>query len=304
MHVHTIDHVLCPAKLNLFLHITGKRSDGYHLLQSIFVPIDWFDTLHFELRTDGKILRHDLLTKLPHDDLITRAAHLLQQISHTNLGVDISVEKHIPMQAGLGGGSSNAAATLVVLNHLWKLNLSLQQLLDLAVLLGSDVPFFIYNTPCWIEGIGEIITPIKLPDHTFNATLAVLKPANGVSTQQVFSSNLLTNNTKPATISHFTSSIKNEFSVFDFGRNDLQKAATAIEPQIGQALNLLSSICSGHTRMTGSGSTVFGAIRQNIVALDLSTNFLPLGWQLKMCKILDFSPLSKWLPYFKLSKED
>lgn len=296
MQAHTIDHILCPAKLNLFLHVTGKRPDGYHLLQSIFAPIDWYDILHFERRTDGKISRHDLLTPLPQNDLITRAATLLQKTSGTSLGADISIEKHIPMQAGLGGGSANAATVLILLNHLWQLNLTQHQLLGLAVQLGSDVPFFLYNTPCWVEGIGEIITPIQLPPDTFNTAIALLKPNNGVSTQQIFSSNLLTNNTKPATISHFTSSIKNKFSVFDFGRNDLQKAATAIEPEIKQALHQLKSICSGQTRMTGSGSTVFGAVRQNINTPDLSTNFLPLGWQLKMCKILDFSPLSKWLP--------
>ena len=160
--------VPAPAKLNLFLHIVGRRSDGYHLLQSAFMLIDWQDTLHFERRPGGKIEREDLTIALPPDDLITRAARMLQAHTGCTWGAHIAVHKAIPAQAGLGGGSSDAASCLLALNRLWGLGLSVQQLAVLGVQLGADVPFFLHGHNAWVEGIGEKITPIQLPPAQFN----------------------------------------------------------------------------------------------------------------------------------------
>lgn len=302
-----LDNVLSPAKLNLFLHVIGRRPDGYHLLQSAFAAIDWFDVLHFERRNDGLITRHDLTITLPEQDLITRAAHVLQQTYNTSYGADISVEKNIPQQAGLGGGSSNAASTLIALNHLWDLHLSHGQLHALALQLGADVPFFLHNGPAWVEGIGEKISDLALPPATFAIPIAVVKPVHGVSTQQLFSSPLMTRNTKPAKICDFASfelfsdlylnsnvntitpemqittslgnqikselndkqvSGQNPYAVFDFGCNDLQAAAVASQPQIAQALQWLEKFSGGPARMTGSGSAVFAAMRKKTDIFD------------------------------------
>lgn len=296
------EHILSPAKLNLFLHINGQRPDGYHLLQSVIVAIDWFDILHFERRNDGKIKRHDLNTELPQEDLTIRAAQLLQKKTGVSYGVDISIEKHIPMQAGLGGGSSNAATTLTILNQLWKLGLSQQELQALALSLGADVPFFIQNNPAWVEGIGEKLTPIDLPKSFFKQPIAVLKPNKGVATKQIFLSPLLTRNTNPVTMRDFTSyvtaNIKAEqmgeegksLAVFRFGHNDMQNAAMSIEPQISEALNWLKASTGQDARMTGSGSAVFAVLPQEDKLLKQSTNPLPSDWQFKMCKILNTHP--------------
>lgn len=279
-----LENILSPAKLNLFLHVTGQRPDGYHLLQSVFVAIDWYDTLHFERRTDHKIIRHDLnQVPLPQEDLSVRAARLLQQVSGTSFGADISLHKTIPMQAGLGGGSSNAATTLLALNRLWELNLPVSALYPLAQKLGSDVSFFLQSSPAWVEGIGDILTPITLPESMFKTPIAVLKPDHGVATQQIFSSDLLTKNTKPAKIHEFISSTERADTAFTFGRNDLQQAAIAAEPQINQAIHWLEKNGAKNTRMTGSGSSVFGVID----TLNWSNNPPPVSWKLKLCRILD-----------------
>src|SRR5574343_785229 len=160
-----------PAKLNLFLHVTGRRPDGYHLLQSLFVPIDWADTLHLERRGDGRLLRHDLGPALPEDDLCLRAARALQQASCCPLGVDISIDKQVPWGAGLGGGSSDAATVLLGLNRLWGLHWPRERLLALGLTLGADVPFFLGRGPAWVEGIGEILTPLDWPSEAFAVNL-------------------------------------------------------------------------------------------------------------------------------------
>ena len=158
--MNSLFDVPAPAKLNLFLHITGRRADGYHLLQSVFMLIEWCDTLHFELRANGKISREDLTTPLPADDLAINAARALQLATGSSLGAHISIAKSIPAQAGMGGGSSDAASTLLALNRLWQLNLTKQQLAHIGLKLGADVPFFIHGSNAWVEGIGEQITPI------------------------------------------------------------------------------------------------------------------------------------------------
>jgi len=171
-----------PAKINQFLHIVGRRSDGYHLLQSVFVLIDWADTLHFEKRRDGRLARHDLGPTLPADDLCLRAAHSLQQASGTTSGADISVLKQVPWGAGMGGGSSDAATTLLALNRLWGLNWPRARLALLGLSLGADVPFFIGGRNAFVQGIGERLTPLALP----RACVAVVKPAATIATRDIF----------------------------------------------------------------------------------------------------------------------
>ena len=174
-----------PAKLNLFLHITGRRADGYHLLQSVFILIDWADTLHVERRDDGLLRRHDLGPALPADDLSLRAARALQQATGCTLGADISVLKSVPWGAGMGGGSSDAATVLLALNRLWNLNLPRTRLLELATPLGADVPFFVGGNNAFVEGIGERLAPIEWTPHRY----AVVKPAESLGTAGIFSHN-------------------------------------------------------------------------------------------------------------------
>jgi 4-diphosphocytidyl-2-C-methyl-D-erythritol kinase len=270
--------VAAPAKLNLFLHVTGRRADGYHLLQSVFMLIDWCDTLHFERREDGNIERHDLSTPLPADDLIRRAALLLQQTTGTQLGADISIDKRIPAQAGMGGGSSDAASTLLALNRLWNLNLSLPHLERLGLQLGADVPFFLRGRNAWVEGVGEQITPIELPASRF----CVLKPAAGVETAGIFRHPRLERATKPATIAVFAA------DPYGFGHNDLQPVAEMLCPEVSQALGMLES--QGlQARMTGSGSAVFAHCPQGTAAVQL-----PDQWIVRECSNLEVHPLQGW----------
>lgn len=270
--------VPAPAKLNLFLHVTGRRPDGYHLLQSAFVLIDWCDTLHFTIRHDGRITRQDLTTPLPSDDLITRAARALQSRTQCPLGADIAVEKHIPSQAGMGGGSSDAATCLLALNRLWNLRLSTSQLAELGLTLGADVPFFIQGHNAWVEGIGEVITPVHIPD----ARLVVVKPADGVETAAIFSSPQLTRDTKPATIAGFAA------HPFAFGHNDLQPVASRQCPAIARVVDWLETI-GLQGRMTGSGSAVFA---QTLNDVDLGG--VPDAWQVRTCSTLAVHPLQGW----------
>ncbi|NBX14672.1 MAG: 4-(cytidine 5'-diphospho)-2-C-methyl-D-erythritol kinase [Betaproteobacteria bacterium] len=156
--MQSLHDVLAPAKLNLFLHITGRRADGYHLLQSAFMLIDWCDTLHFEVRAGGQLSREDLVSPLPGDDLVLQSARLLQQVTGCTQGAHIQIEKRIPSQAGMGGGSSDAASCLLALNRLWGLNLKVSQLAEIGLRLGADVPFFLRGHNAWVQGVGEQIT--------------------------------------------------------------------------------------------------------------------------------------------------
>ncbi len=267
-----------PAKLNLFLHITGRRADGYHLLQSAFMLIDWHDTLHFELRTQSKISREDLLATLPEDDLIVRAARALQALGGTTLGTHICVEKRLPAQAGMGGGSSDAASTLLALNRLWGLRLSLEQLTRIGLTLGADVPFFLSGHNAWVEGIGEKITPLSLP----RAQFLVVKPATGLETQAIFSAPDLKRDSNPAIITGFAA------NPFGFGRNDLQPVAQRICPDVTKALDWLDSL-GLQGRMTGSGSAVFACVPASF-EMGKTTQAL----QAKLCSNLDVHPLAGW----------
>jgi 4-diphosphocytidyl-2-C-methyl-D-erythritol kinase len=294
--MHALYDLSAPAKLNLFLHITGRRADGYHLLQSAFVLIDWADTIHLELRTDGIISREDIIASgaapgttnhsapthpseaLPQDDLCVRAARALQAATGTRLGVHIRLEKRIPSQAGLGGGSSDAATCLLGLNRLWNARKQLPELEQLGLQLGADVPFFLRGRNAWVEGVGELITPIDLPPAKF----IVVKPAQGLSTPAIFSHPALKRDSPHAIISGFAA------SPYDFSRNDLQPVAELLNPQVTQALHALRA--QGLTpRMTGSGSAVFAK-----ASGDETLAALPAGWQQKLCRSLPAHPLVGW----------
>ena len=272
--------VPAPAKLNLFLHITGRRPDGYHLLQSVFMLIDWQDTLHFERRSGGQIDREDLTFALPKDDLITKAAHLLQAETGCAWGVHISVQKEIPAQAGMGGGSSDAATCLLALNRLWGLRLSTQQLATLGVKLGADVPFFLQGQNAWVEGIGDKISPIPLP----HAQFVVIKPEIGLETAPIFADPRLKRDTKPATIDGLVR------TPYDFGHNDLQAIAEQICPPVRHAIERLAA--QGlNGKMTGSGSAVFALLPQGQIWQqdpDLA------NCQVRVCSNLAVHPLSGW----------
>ena len=277
--LQSLHHVLAPAKLNLFLHITGRRADGYHLLQSVFMLIDWCDTLHFDAKLDGTIQRIDLTTPLPADDLVVRAARALQTASGTTLGAEIRINKQIPAQAGMGGGSSDAASTLLSLNKLWGLNWPIAQLLPIGLALGADVPFFLHGYNAWVEGIGEKISPVLVPPSRF----VVVKPHAGIETARIFSHPSLERSTKTATISDFAE------QPYDFGRNDLQPVALALCPEVKKVLEWLQSF-GLKPRMTGSGSAVFAQLPEHMVV-----DSPPDNWQMQICRNMVSHPLREWM---------
>jgi len=274
----SIYDICAPAKLNLFLHIVGRRPDGYHLLESVFMLVDWADTLHFELRADGQISREDLSTPLPPHDLIVRAAQALQLASGTPHGAHIGIDKRIPAQAGMGGGSSDAASTLLALNRLWGLNLSLADLMTIGLKLGADVPFFLGGHNAWVTGIGEIMTPVEVPSARF----VVVKPTQGLETQRIFSHPDLKRDTKSAILSGFAA------NAFGYGQNDLQGVAQQLCPEICHALNWLNDL-GLKGRMTGSGSAVFARMLH-----DVELGSAPGTFQVKLCSNLPAHPLQGW----------
>lgn len=253
---------LAPAKINLFLHITGQRADGYHELQTVFRLLDFYDTVHLKPGNDGLIKRtHPIAGVLEADDLCVRAAQLLQQHTQCTLGVEISLEKRIPMGGGLGGGSSDAATVLLALNRLWQLNLSRAELKTLGLKLGADVPVFIHGENAWAEGVGEVLTTIPLKE----AYYVVLTPDAHVSTAQIFANKQLTKNTIPKTMSDFsracslsTGNISAEFT------NDLEKVVCSEYPSVLACLNWLKQF--GDARMSGSGASVFIEVANESIA--------------------------------------
>ena len=278
--MRALHDVPAPGKLNLFLHITGRRADGYHLLQSAFMLVDWHDTLHFELRADGRISREDLGPPLPPDDLCVRAARALQQATGHGQGAHIVVDKQLPAQAGMGGGSSDAASCLLALNRLWGTGLGLPALEKIGLSLGADVPFFLRGRNAWVEGIGERITPIDLPAGRF----AVLKPPAGLETRLIFTDPALKRDTQPAIISGFAA------NPYGFGSNDLQPVAQRLCPGVTQALGRLGA--QGlRPRMTGSGSAVFALLPQG-----QEPAAPPQGWAGRMCGNMEVHPLAGWAP--------
>ncbi len=289
--------VAAPAKLNLFLHITGRRADGYHLLQSVFMLIDWCDTLHFELRQDGVLKRRDLGTTLPHDDLCLRAARALQAASGTPLGADILIDKQVPWGAGLGGGSSDAASTLIALNRLWGLRWSRPRLMALGLTLGADVPFFLGGRNAFVEGIGERLSPVALAPQW----LAVLKPAANIETRAIFANPLLARSPvlQPDTDILESLSPSEECALATsllapgFGRNDLQPAAQAECAEVARAAAVLTGTF-GNSRMTGSGSAVFARAGTADRAQTPMPTGLPAGWVGRMSRSLVEHPLVGW----------
>ncbi|RYF56550.1 MAG: 4-(cytidine 5'-diphospho)-2-C-methyl-D-erythritol kinase [Comamonadaceae bacterium] len=283
-----------PAKLNLFLHITGRRDDGYHLLQSAFMLIDWCDTMHVELRNDGALSREDLTTPLPDEDLVLRAARALQPFATPGQGAHIGVAKHIPTQAGMGGGSSDAATCLVALHRLWGLRMSLAQLEEIGLGLGADVPFFLRGHNAWVEGVGEQITPISIAPSRF----AVIKPSEGLDTRRIFAADELQRATPAAIISGFAAddAAESEASLrmqmqrpFEFGHNDLQPVAQRLCPAVSEAIEWLGAR-GLQARMTGSGSAVFAAMPHDVELGDP-----PKDWQLRQCSNLAAHPLVDWV---------
>jgi 4-diphosphocytidyl-2-C-methyl-D-erythritol kinase len=297
--MNAIHDIAAPAKLNLFLHVTGRRADSYHLLQSAFVLIDWCDTLHVERRSDGRLARHDLTAALPADDLCLRAARALQAQSGSSFGADISIDKQLPWGAGMGGGSSDAASTLLALNRLWQLDWPLQRLLALGLTLGADVPFFLGGRNAWVEGIGERLTPIELPPQWF----AVVKPAESIATQAIFGSPLLVRDTEAVILAGFLADAGIDRLLAGFGRNDLQPPAQEYSSEVAQAATLLEARF-GNSRMTGSGSAVFA--RAGARKIDEQGNEcrptatlpaeFPPGWAGRMCRSLERHPLVGWAP--------
>jgi 4-diphosphocytidyl-2-C-methyl-D-erythritol kinase len=274
-----------PAKLNLFLHVIGRRDDGYHLLQSAFTLIDFCDTLRFKVRADGVIRRmttHDCVAE--DNDLVVRAAKLLQRESKTTLGCDIWLEKRIPMGGGLGGGSSDAATTLMALNSIWNTRLERKQLQTIGLSLGADVPFFIFGRSAFAEGVGEKLTAIAIPP----AWYVVLMPRVAVATEQVFRSPELTRDTIPRKIA--------DFSAVDLVncKNDLQAVVLKAFPAVAHCFDALSAASQKSifgARMTGSGACVFAAFAREADARDAFAT-LALEHNGFVARGLDCHPLS------------
>jgi 4-diphosphocytidyl-2-C-methyl-D-erythritol kinase len=248
-----------PAKLNLFLHVTGRRPDGYHLLQSVFQLIDHGDTLDFDLRIDSRIVRVNDVPGVPEEqDLIVRALRALQaafQRRHGRLppGIDVRIEKRLPMGGGLGGGSSDAATALMAANHLWQAGLTIAELRALGLPLGADIPFFLFGETAFAEGVGEALQAVPGPDCWY----VVIEPGVSVPTAAIFTAPDLTRNTKAVTVADFLGHEIDPQGLIRFGENDLQNVAVRLFPPVAEAIEWLSG--HGAARMTGSGACVFSA---------------------------------------------
>jgi 4-diphosphocytidyl-2-C-methyl-D-erythritol kinase len=265
-----------PAKLNLFLHIVGRRADGYHLLQSVFRLIDHADTVHLELRDDGRVVREgDLPGVAEDDDLTVRAARLLQTYAPEGAGVSIRLEKILPLGGGLGGGSSDAATVLLALNRLWQVNLPRQTLQNLALQLGADVPVFVFGQTAFAEGVGEILHPLSAPP----AWYVVLMPPVQVPTAAIFAAPELTRNTPALKIARFSAGM---------GHNDLQPVVVSRYPEVARHLEWLGQF--GEARMTGSGACVFASFGTKDAAWDVLRQ-LPETMQGFVAQGLDRHPL-------------
>ena len=275
---------LSPAKINLFLHVTSKRADGYHNLQTIFQLLDYYDEISLDYREDGAINRISGNEGIPQDqDLVLRSATILKKISGSKGGVDISIAKKIPMGGGLGGGSSNAATVLIALNKLWNLSLSKEDLMAIGQNIGADVPVFVNCHSCWGEGIGEILTPISLPKYFY----LIVSIGKHISTKEIFTHKALTMSPVQRKIA--------DFSMVSNPHNDCLDAAIHLEADIEDAIAHLDSTDNhlGIARMTGSGCCVFVAFEKEKDAL-IANNKLPSQWFGFVAKAIDKSPLHNW----------
>ena len=270
--MHPTLTLLSPAKLNLFLHITGRREDGYHNVQTLFQLLDWGDLLSFTANHSGEITLQGM--EIPAaENLIYRAAILLQR---GDLGADITVQKRVPAGAGLGGGSSNAATTLLALNHLWRLKLTREELQALGMTLGADVPVFVAGRTAWAEGTGEVLTPVNLEQHWY----VIITAACHVSTRQIFSHLQLTRNTSPIKMAAFFEG---------YSRNDCQKLVTRLYPDVDASLSWLNQF--GEARLTGTGASVFASFGTESEARAVLQQ-LPGQWQGVAARGLNQSPVT------------
>lgn len=269
-----------PAKINLFLHITGRRADGYHLLQTAFQFLDICDELDFEPRADGRIRRCTDLPGVPEaQDICVRTARLLKETTGVGAGVDLYIHKRIPMGGGLGGGSSNAATTLWALNRLWNTGLSIDQLASLGLQLGADVPVFVRGHAAWAEGVGEILEPLEWPEPWY----LLIAPPVHVSTAAVFSVPDLTRNCPP---------IKIRDLLAGAGKNVCEPVVRVLFPEVARALDWLAEYTP--PRMTGTGACIFGRFETKTAAEDVLQHFhqaMPAAWQAFVAKGLNRSPL-------------
>jgi 4-diphosphocytidyl-2-C-methyl-D-erythritol kinase len=266
-----------PAKLNLFLHITGQRQNGYHELQTVFQFVDYADNLQFEVHAESEIQLSPAIEGVANEDnLIVRAAKLLQNETHTMQGAHIYLEKRLPMGGGLGGGSSNAATTLIALNELWGCGLSMHDLAQLGLQLGADVPVFIHGHATWAEGVGEKFTPIDLDEPWF----VVVSPDCHVSTAEIFSAPELTRDCKAITISRFLSGE---------GRNVCEDVVRARYPEVAEVLDWLSQFSM--PRMTGTGASVFAKFDNEHLAQQVLDK-MPEKWLAFIAKGCNISPLT------------
>ncbi len=272
--------VPAPAKVNLFLHVTGRRADGYHLLESLFALVDLADTVTLARRDDGAIARAGDVPGVPEDeDLAIRAARALRAATGTRFGATIAVDKRIPLGGGLGGGSSDAASVLLALNRLWGLGLAREELARIGVALGADVPFFVHGENALVRGIGEEIAPVSLPRQW----LALVFPGVAVPTAAVFSAPELTRTTPSGKM--------NVFSV-GYGRNDLEPVAASRHPEVAAALVALRR-AAGDARMSGSGSSVFAACESAARAQE-ALAALPRGMRGVVARTLARHPLASF----------
>jgi 4-diphosphocytidyl-2-C-methyl-D-erythritol kinase len=269
-----------PAKLNLFLHVTGRRADGYHELQTLFQLIDLTDTIGVTVRTDGRIERLRGPAEVPAEsDLIVRAAQALKAATGTPLGASLTVAKQIPMGGGLGGGSSDAATTLLVLNRLWGCELGLPELDRIGARLGADVPVFLHGSSAWAEGRGDRLTPVELPPRWY----VIIRPAASVSTAEVFQAPELTRNSPLITIRGFFES---------GGHNDCEPVVSARYPEVRAALDWLSQSAAAY--LTGTGSCIFAAFASAAAAEDVVAR-VPDRWTGFVARGLNTSPVHERL---------
>ncbi|MCG8380102.1 MAG: 4-(cytidine 5'-diphospho)-2-C-methyl-D-erythritol kinase [Proteobacteria bacterium] len=265
-----------PAKLNLFLHITGQRTDGYHLLQTVFQFIDLVDYIDFNILNSDKIVRRSNLPDVkPENDLVIQAAHSLKEYTNCKFGVEINVKKNIPVGGGLGGGSSNAATTLHALNQLWDIKLGVEELASLGLKLGADVPVFIHAHAAWAEGVGEKLTPIEPQEDTY----LLIYPGCSVNTAGIFRSPDLTRNTPAITIRAFLEA---------GGKNDCESVVRDQYEEVTKALDWLSNFAPA--RLTGTGSCLFAVFSSRQEALEVNKQ-LPENWKGYVVNGMNRSPL-------------